>query len=182
MELMLQSLPIALPMIISWWAISVAWRERARRSHRGVLMAYSWLYKGLAFGIMALLTALFATVLLPINRNIESLKSAAIGLGMLGAPTVWLVRETRRRKILVTSNELVSIRNRERWKRIRWRDVAAVTGGAFTGGFHVRSTDGGQIGVSNMLVGQKEFARMVLEKVPADRVHCKELLQRILEY
>lgn len=182
MEVLLDTLPIALPMLFAWWAISIAWQSRAHRSRRGVLMTYSWLNKLLAIGSIGFIIAIIAIMFLPINRTVEGLKSGAIALAVFVPPTGWLFHETMRRKILVTSNEVVSIQRRGRRKRIRFREVVAVTGGAFTGGFHVRSIDGRRIGVSHMLVGQREFARMVLERVPAERVHCVEILQRILEY
>jgi hypothetical protein len=162
--------------------LTIAERRRGVTSRRGMLMVYSLpvvvLAGGFAFGVPAVF--LVSMVLSQENQSWEALINGGALLAILSIPSLWLFCSARRTTVLLAANGILNIKHGGSRRRILWKDVSSVTHSAFFGCYEVRRRDAAPIRVSQMLVGQREFAEAVLAHVPSAAVECGTMLRRVL--
>ncbi len=158
--------------------LAVARKRRAAASKRGVVMMHSVVATvvGGLFSIGAIL-AFALLALLPQNQSRAALLNGGIAFAVVVVPAAWFFCEALRRRVLITEDAIVDVGRRGRRRRIRWREVVDVTHNGFLGCFLVHRRDGMRLLVSQLLVGQKDFAQGVLRNVPAPRLECESQLR-----
>ena len=114
---------------------------------------------------------------LPENQSGLARRNAAIAIAITGTCAAWNWWLVRCVKYVVTPNEIIQLRRRHRWRRIKWKDVEMVS---VSTGFDVRARDGRRIHVPYVVVGQKDFASEVLANVPRTRIDCLHVLEETL--
>jgi hypothetical protein len=155
-------------------------RRRGSASKHGVVMMHSTVATvvGGVFSIGPAF-AFCLLALLPQNQTGAALLNGFTAFAMVVTPATWFFCETLRRRVLVTEDATIKIGRRGRRRRSPWRDVTDVTHSGFLGCFLVHSRDGTCLLVSQLLMGQKEFAKTVLRNVPSQRLECERLLQEL---
>lgn len=131
-------------------------------------MVYPWTLRALAIGTLAISTlALAMGTLSSFDFGDESILAAIVIATLLGIG-IWMFFEIMGRAFLITSNEVIRVTRGGRRQRIRFSEVSSIKWG-----YTIRSIDGRRIVVSSLLLGQREFARIILEKVRASRLKCE---------
>lgn len=161
----------------------VARKRRGIISPRGVVMIHSWAATTVAgifaFGIPAAVVA--AVVALPQNRNPDALLNGGVAAGIVVIPAVWFFCEGLRRRLLLVKDGLVDVKRSGRRRRIRWSEVSSVTYSSVLGCYFVKVEDGRAVVVSQLLVGQRDFAEAVLDNVRASAVECEYQLRQVIK-
>lgn len=149
-----------------------------RSTKRGSLMMYSRMAILLGYGFIIFAFVIAFSILVTPGITTGGMKNAAIASMLMLIPGGWLLSTTARGPILITAREIIRIKRRGSRERIRWREVAIVKRSVLGLGYRVQSINGQVISVSDLLVGQKQFAASVLNNVPEHLMTCESSLQR----
>lgn len=161
--------------------LAVARHRGATASTRGAVMMHSVAATvvGGLFSVGAVL-AFMMLALLPQNQSRPALLNGATAFAVFVVPASWFFCEAMRRRVLVTRDGIIDIGRRGRRRRIRWCDVVDVTHSGLMGCFFVHRRDGRRLMISQLLVGQKDFAQSVLSNVSAQRLECEGQLRDLV--
>jgi len=149
------------------WLSGRAHKKGPRATKRGFLLVHPRINRGLAISLWFLGFVALTMLLLPlfdpgnekllIGLIIVPLILVAFGRMVLASSPV----------ILVTQREVVQLLPKGRRRRIRFDEVTAVTDR-----FRVHDGKGKTILVRHSVIGCNDFAHVVLERVPRERLKC----------
>lgn len=166
--------------IILWvtYELTSSTYRAASSTKRGALLKYSRIASLLGCGFVSFAFIIGLSIVMSPGMPAVGIRNASIAFALMIVPGLWLVTGAARGQVLITCQEIIHIKKRGSRVRIRWRDVVIVNRNLFSLGYDVRAIDGRRITVSDLLVGQKQFAETVLDKVSATQVRCESTLRK----
>lgn len=142
-------------------------------TRRGVLLTYSRIASLLGCGFVLFAIIIGLSIVVSPGITTIGIRNVLIAFVLMMAPGLWLVTGAARGQVLMTNQEVIYIKRHGSRTRIRWGEVAIVGRSMLSLGYDIRATDGRRIVVSDLLIGQKQFAEMVLKK----NIYCANWLR-----
>lgn len=154
------------------WIPAWLYRKGPKATKRGFLLRFPAVLRGFAILLWFTVSFVLTTLLLPPfdPRSID-MQIALVAVVLMLWPSGWLLA-TFHPSFLVTPREIVQLFPRGRRRRIRFDQITMVTSG-----YRIYGYTGTTLVVRRGILGYNDLARILLKRVPEERLVCIEQLE-----